>query len=623
MKNLKKKFENETKTRINIINSEKLKGKIFQEILVKPGVFNKTDFMSNNYCSTFPTEILCSSPRNNVINVYLDIKRPGEILTELKENILKSLYESCEIFENEGLNSIGSNVEEIKFKELFIKLLNHYSEMSLNTFYEVEDTKNIFNNISFSEILNEINSITYIYKKIEDSDDLLWNQYFNEFEKNFNSQYNKWMNVISKYYADSEEGYEYTNEEQEVSSYYFNKDFRNLCEIIYGISSSCALMINKAYMEIPSCNNQFSNVVFIEYTNYNFNNNLAKFIEKRISEDYKELFLIITNCNEHRSYFEKIKENVNSLTLDKRIFCILDKFNFYKRDFCKGDCISTRNEENLIEKLKISISKQMGIYKDRIIVTEEFNDVDKNTMKVINTNEDFLELLRLMKRESESIGKIIKIKSSKQDRIINISLNQERMSVQALMGMLYDRYHGYLVDLWNKIIKIETNDENHKRFNYSRINTIIRNRKDDYKDYKHTISVACSDENEIIDFSLRTGDYNDSKKILRMLLNYGYNTIGFDSSENKIIINVNGEISKEDKENLIKSVKGRLEESAVSYFENAFLMNATKNKFNANSLNKALEIEKNVTIDDFYIAFKEMFNKMSDNIIRYEVHLPK
>ena len=104
-----------------------------------------------------------------------------------------------------------------------------------------------------------------------------------------------------------------------------------------------------------------------------------------------------------------------------------------------------------------------------------------------------------------------------------------------------------------------------------------------------------------------------------MLVNYGYHTVGFNSHENKILVTVNGEISKEDKENLIRLIKGRLEESAVKYFENAFLMDISRKKFNVNSLRSCLEFEKSITIDDFYNAFKEAFKKMSENIERYEV----
>jgi len=40
-----------------------------------------------------------------------------------------------------------------------------------------------------------------------------------------------------------------------------------------------------------------------------------------------------------------------------------------------------------------------------------------------------------------------------------------------------------------------------------------------------------------------------------------------------------------------------------------------------NSLYKALECEKNITIDDLHSIFKEIFRRMSDNIVRYEVYL--
>ena len=106
-----------------------------------------------------------------------------------------------------------------------------------------------------------------------------------------------------------------------------------------------------------------------------------------------------------------------------------------------------------------------------------------------------------------------------------------------------------------------------------------------------------------------------------MLVNYGYHTVGFNSDENKILVTVNGEISKENKENLIKLIKGRLEESAVKYFENAFLMDISRKKFNVNSLKSSLEFEKSITVDDFYNAFKKAFKKISENIERYDICL--
>lgn len=75
---------------------------------------------------------------------------------------------------------------------------------------------------------------------------------------------------------------------------------------------------------------------------------------------------------------------------------------------------------------------------------------------------------------------------------------------------------------------------------------------------------------------MRSGDYTDSKRILKMMVDYGYQTVGFNPNENKILVSVNGEISKEDKEKLIKSIKGRLEENAINYFESAFLANISR-----------------------------------------------
>lgn len=229
----------------------------------------------------------------------------------------------------------------------------------------------------------------------------------------------------------------------------------------------------------------------------------------------------------------------------------------------------------------------------------------------------------MIRKESERLGKTIKIKASNKEGLISISLNQERMIVQALMGMLCERYNGYLVEQWKRIIadENEKSDRKRKNYTYSEIHTIIRNRKDNYKEYKVTKCLTTRKDNKPIDFSMRSGDYNDSKRILKMMVDYGYQTVGFNSNENKILVNVNGEISNEDKEKLIKSIKGRLQESAINYFEKAFLMDISRKKFNTNNLCKALEIETNITIDDFYSAFKEMFKKISDNIVRYEVCL--
>lgn len=629
MKNIRKKFENETKTRINIISFDSYVKTNLQGILVKQGIFNKKDFLISKSFDCFPTEILCSSTKCNIVNVYLSIKKKEELCREVKEIILKSIYEASLIVENKNLSkNIEYNEEkEVEsFKQSYISILNQFFELFLNKFYEVDNIEMLFESIKYNELLNEIKKINYNnnQESVEDKDDIIWKNFFGEFQIQFQKQYDNWEKMISIYYIDDDEGYEYINEEQDYTNSYSNKDFDSLCKILYGIKSSCALMIERAYIEAPSSKIQFSGNVYIFNTKDTKYKKIHQIIEKRISEDYKEVFLILANCGDDISYFSMFKEKINKITLDRRIFCILNEFDFYRGQLLieKNDMNSFVIEGNLVDSIKLNISEKMGISYEKIIVTEQFNDIDKKELKALDTKSDITNLLKLIKVESESICRVIKIKPTNKEKIINISLNQERMSVQALMVMLYDRYNGYLVDLWSRIIEEEERRKYRKRYYYSTIRTILRNRKDNYKEYKH---VSYEDINKsyknIIDFSLRSGDCNDSKKILKMLVNYGYNTVGFNCNENKILVTVNGEISQEDKDNLIKSIEGRLEESAVNYFESAFLMEVSQNKFNANSLYKALECEKNITIDDFYSAFREIFRKMSDNIMRYEVYL--
>ena len=621
MVNIKKKFENETKIRINIIGSVNSGNLGLQRMLVKQGIFEGISFENDNGYNIFPTEILCSSPRNNSIIVYLSIKKEEEILKILKENVLRSVYEACLIFLNKDVAeciNCDTDREKENFEKNFKNIMQQFGELSLNKFYGTDNIETEFKSIKFNDLFDELKEINYTNdnESLDDKDNFIWENYFNDFEVNFKKQYNKWIKRISKYYIDNEYGYEYVNENQDFNNIYSNKKFDSLCKILYGVSSSCAFVIERAYIEAPSSNEQYSGSVYIGYTEYTQCRSIAKTIEKRIGEDYKELFMVVAKSSQEMKYFSKFKENVNKVTLDKRIFCILNEFSSYREQLQNPGNV----KENLLYELKCNVSKAMGILQDKIIVTEQFRDIDKNSLKSLETNNDFLNLLRLIKLEGESIGKVIKIKPSNKEKIISISLNQERMSVQALMSMLYERYHGYLVDLWNKIIENEEDSKDYKKYYYSANRAIIQNRKDDYEEYKHAACTNLHSNNKrIIDFSLRSGDYNDGKKILKMLVDYGYHTVGFDSNENKILVNVNGEISQEDKNNLIKSIKGRLEESAINYFENAFLIDVSRKKFNTSSLHKALESEKNITIDDFYSAFKEIFKKMSENIVRYEV----
>ena len=61
------------------------------------------------------------------------------------------------------------------------------------------------------------------------------------------------------------DGYEYINEEQNFTNKYSNKNFYSLCKILYGIKSSCALMIERAYIEAPSSNEKYSGSIYIDY----------------------------------------------------------------------------------------------------------------------------------------------------------------------------------------------------------------------------------------------------------------------------------------------------------------------------------------------------------------------
>ena len=612
MRSLKKKFENETKIRINILNSFNYEKLNLLKMLVKPGILEETSSINDNDYTIFPTEILCSSPRENTVRVYLSIKKEEDVIKNLKINILQAIYEACLVFVNDNRQgNIEDNDKEAEFKRIFFRELDQFNLAVLKKFYEVGNIDKVLGIIKFKDLFNELKKINYTNNQevLEDMDDFIWKNYFSNFQVSFKKQYDKWMKRISGCYAENEDGHEYINEEKDFTSKYCNKDFNNLCTIMYGSKSSCALIIERAYIEAPSRKKEYSGSVYINCNDTNKCKNLANFIENRVSEDYKELFMIVGKVGKDIDEFEKVKDSLNKITLSKRIFCILDEFNSYKEKFLKNK--DQNGFENIIASLKSNISKQIGISQERIIVTDQFKDIDKNTLNIINSNNELLKLVKLIKIESENLGKIIKIKPLDKEKIISISLNQERMSVQALMSMFYERYNGYLVDLWNKIIESEKQHE----YYYSTIRTIIRNRKDDYREYRD------ESHKPIIDFSLRSGENNDSKKILKMMVNYGYNTVGFDSNENKILVSVNGEISKEDRESLINSIKGRLEESAINYFENAFLMNVSKKKFNANNLNNALESEKSITIDDFYSAFKELFKKMSENILRYEVSL--
>lgn len=621
---LKRKFENETKNRINIIGSNNSEKNSFKRMLIKQGIFDKTDLDNDDSFYFFPTEILCTSCKNHIIKAYLEFKDEKEIIKEIKDNILKAIYEAninLEKIENDNKEKLIKN-----FKQSYIYALEKFYQLSLNKFFEKDNLKDLFKLVNFEGLINELKRIDYIEEQeiLDSEDDLIWERYFNELQIYIKRQYDKWKKKIFEYYDNQLEGYEFVNEYRGDENKYYNQYFNKLSEILYGSKSSCALMIKRAYIEVPSSNENYSGKVYIYIPNANKYESITQKIENRISEDYKERFIVLAKSYNELEQSYNFKEKINKVTLSNKIFYILNNFNLNESQlFIKGIKMQqANNTDTFIEVFKSNISKKIGIGIDKIIVTKDFNDIDENSFEILDTNNNLLNLIDKIKKDNQEIQNTIKIKSSNKEKVINISLNQERMSVQALVGMLYERYNSYLVDLWKRIIEGEEIDKENKKYYYSEMRSIILNRKDGYKEYKYILDEnANGKQKNVINFSLKSGDYNDSKKILKMLVNYGYNTVGFNSTESKIIVTVDGEICQEDKEKLIKSIKGRLEESAVNYFENAFLIHVSEKKFNQNSLLKALEAEKNITIDDFYLAFKEVFRRISENILRYEVLL--
>ncbi|NYC48148.1 hypothetical protein DE171_000538 [Clostridium beijerinckii] len=102
MGNIINKFENETKTRVNVIDLENLGKSQLQKVVIKDGIFEETDFLkSDNYIS-FPTEMLCSSTKSSFINVYLCLKNELSMVEKLKDEIIKSLYEAYLILDKDN-----------------------------------------------------------------------------------------------------------------------------------------------------------------------------------------------------------------------------------------------------------------------------------------------------------------------------------------------------------------------------------------------------------------------------------------------------------------------------------------------------------------------------------------
>ncbi|MGN0144511.1 MAG: hypothetical protein ACI398_05970 [Clostridium sp.] len=596
MISMKKRFENKAKIRINLMGSHNSRKSSLIFNLGKKGVFMNHNSIQNN---VFSTEVLYSSPNSNVVKVYFDFEKKDEVLSNVRYTILHLIDEA---FMDE-LKKIEADGSKIQFYQSVIQAIKNKSYINFSSIDSYINMEEIFKKIDFNRLFDDLSNIK-IGDNIEEKDELIWKSYFSGFEQYISSIYDEFMNEISKYYIHCEEGCIYDNEGKDDTCF-FNENFMSLEKILYEERNICAFMIRRMYIEVPAVRDEYWNSVFIDFNSRNLNHNTAYDIADIVSEDYKSLFIIISNADNAENYLSSINNSVNRITIEKRVFCILDIDNMENLN-------SDNQKNNYIKDLKNKASALLNIKENRVIVTHKLMDIDKDS---------FLNLYKQIKRQAVRLAPQIKIKHSYPKNIINISLNQDRMSVQSLMSMLYDRYNGYLVDLWRGIIKQESSNYNrNKKYYYNCVKNVIRNRKDDFKSFRCE-KKGFINYNRDIDFSITHGDYNDSKRIVEMLVDYGYHTVGFNSRENKILVSVNGEISKEDRENLIKLIKGRLEESALKYFEDAFLVDMGKKKFKLNSLKNCLEVEQSVTIDDFYNAFEKVFKKMCENIERYELCL--
>lgn len=608
MESMRKLFESNTKTRINIIGPSNSEKSFFAMSLIKDGVFNIQEAKTKKLINSFSTEILCCGPRENKVRILIDFKTKKEILDELKVSILTLMDQSFfEVMHEPVIDSINedNNKKKNKFINIFIqKVLNNIG-ISLMKYLGKTDLRQVFLNVNFEMLFDELNNEKYT-QKLQIRDDIIWNKYFKQFSRELFEKYDEWNLIIEDYYTDKYgiDGCEYINDYSYDNKIFYNNNLNTLINMLYNNELSCGLMIHRVYIEAPSKENEYSNIVFIDYKNENLQSIFEKNIEERISKDYKEVFLIVLPCNNCFNYIDNIKNKVTKVTLDKRLFCILNKFNEFKR-------FTQKNEKDVLNNLKENISKELGIQKEKTIINENFNDRDKS-LKLLDYNSEFIRLLKLIKAETYSLGKTIKIKNPYRKNLINISLNQERMSVQALMTMLFERYNNHLITEWDKITNSILDDDKNKKYYYNVARSLINNKKYDF--YKMNKL-----DSKHIDFSLRNGEHNEAKKILKMLVNYGYNTVGFDPEKNKILIKVNGDISNEDKVILIELIKGRLEESIIGSFENVFFNNLINKKINMFDLDKSSDNQIDITIDDFYCTFKQVFKTMSKNIQRYEV----
>lgn len=651
MSNMKKKFE-KAKTRINVIGPLKAGKSTLEAMLLNPGVLMKTSFVHENPCTTFSTEILGSS--SNYVSIYLDIKEKEIIINRMKDIVSIAIKEACDVAEREA-NFTKNKVQKVKNKFInnFYKKLQELGYLEIIRFFNVKKIEDIFsidfdNLIMDLKILDESSKIDEIHPI---NTDLLWEKYFINFINDFKDKYKEWISKISILYTNFEEGCIFEDEGTlSIVKLYSNENFNKLANILYGTEESCGLIIERVYLEAPASKEEYVGKVYIDFPGVNQDVTSSQIVERRIAESHKEFFIFVGNCTEYELFLSSLSKSVNVEILRERIFCILNKFDLYTQQLLSdtNKIISFICEDNdtivkysdkiqevgvdglvaeeevkrdylkqhgdLVSKLKTKVVACAGIPNEHIIVTTRFKDIDVDTLNATKTDKNFLQLLSIIEDKSKSISQLIYINNLTKKNPVSILLNYELVDVQNLVEEFYDEYNSYLKGVWNDVINNEINSA--KSYHWRTIDSTIWCRKNNYKGYCHvTNATTYLNYDKPIDFSLKSNSLSKARNILDILIN----DVGCDTNTNKILVNVNGNISDEDMVNLLNVIGNRLKFSKIVYFQDAFLTRVTGKLFNEYNLKKSLEIEKNITLNDFYKAFQEMFKCMIEYIERYDI----
>ncbi|WP_294153584.1 hypothetical protein [uncultured Clostridium sp.] len=203
-------------------------------------------------------------------------------MVELKKVLLDIIDEAF----MEELKENNVKDRKIKFYNKFESIIKEKIEIPLTRMFEDAQISDIFKGIDFNSLFSDMSKVNR-NDDLEEKDEFIWRVYFNTFEYSLNTMYDQWIIKLSKCYLHDDKGCRYEN--QNESREFFNSDFNELIEIIYGGRSSCGLIIKRVYMELPADKNEYTRTIFIDYNNKNLKRNIAS--EERVSEDYKELFI--------------------------------------------------------------------------------------------------------------------------------------------------------------------------------------------------------------------------------------------------------------------------------------------------------------------------------------------